>query len=489
MPKPARSLSDPGGARILRARWVVTADLILESAAHFGGGQGGTTDMALLRDPVDGSALLPGSSLAGALRAQLADFLGGYRSAEDERVARLFGPGRSAKEGAQSPMIVFEARGELPPDASVEIRDGVAIDSARGTAEDHKKYDFEVLPAGTRFPLRLELVVDQAAREAELVALLATCLMSVGDGELSIGLRRSRGLGRLRAERWRARRHDLATAEGWLAWLASDHEHPIDEEETWFPTPMDALSAAGDVSSILESLPEDRRRRVVADLSLRLSAELLVRAAPAAPSAPDVVQLRSGGKPVLPGSSLAGVLRARALRIARCVLSSDECASAFVEQMFGPRLAANDNRNEATLFASRLRVREGAIRSEEPLRRSRIRIDRFTQGVVPGALFDEEPVAGGQIAVALELRDPQPGETGLLLLILKDLLAGDLAVGGASAIGRGVIQGWAEVRFADGRSLILGQDGSPSKEELAYLDRWIAEFHETQAQPAQEKTR
>jgi CRISPR/Cas system CMR subunit Cmr4 (Cas7 group RAMP superfamily) len=76
----APDLAGAGGTRTLVARWVLTAELVLTSAAHFGGEGGDAIDMALLRDRRDGLPLLPGSSLAGALRAYLADRVSGYAS-------------------------------------------------------------------------------------------------------------------------------------------------------------------------------------------------------------------------------------------------------------------------------------------------------------------------------------------------------------------------------------------------------------------------
>jgi hypothetical protein len=72
-------LVGPGGVRPLAARWVITAEGVLASAAHFGGQGDELTDMPLIRDARDGTPLLPGTSLAGALRGCLADYLVGYK--------------------------------------------------------------------------------------------------------------------------------------------------------------------------------------------------------------------------------------------------------------------------------------------------------------------------------------------------------------------------------------------------------------------------
>src|SRR5690606_36101904 len=113
----------------------------------------------------------------------------------------------------------------LPDGHGVEIRDGVAISPASGTAEDHKKYDYEVLPAGTIFPVRVDLLAPEDCNEKDLVQALATSLDALSHGETAFGAKRSRGLGRVSAT-WTVRRFDLASPEGWVAWVESDHEAP-----------------------------------------------------------------------------------------------------------------------------------------------------------------------------------------------------------------------------------------------------------------------
>ena len=210
-----------GGIRPVHARWVVCGELVLESACHLGnGGQGDRVDLPLLRDRAEGRPLLLGTSLAGALRSYVSDRLSGYSSSEGGRVSELFGGQRGDEDGWQSPLIVFDS---LSGEAAIEVRDGVALDAARGAAAEHLKFDREVLPARTRFPLRLELVVTEPSREAEELDLLAAALSGFQQGDVPIGAQRSRGFGACRVSSWRIKRFDLSNQDGWLAWLASDH--------------------------------------------------------------------------------------------------------------------------------------------------------------------------------------------------------------------------------------------------------------------------
>lgn len=468
-------LAGPGGVRPLVARWVITAEAVLESAAHFGGQGDGLTDMPLIRDARDGTPLLPGTSLAGALRGCLADYLVGYTSPEPAEVARLFGGSRGDDLGAQSLLIVFDSLGQLPPGRSSEIRDGVSINTTTGTAEEHKKFDFEVLPPGTVFPLRLELLVENTAQESQLVGLLAACLQALETGELTIGMRRSRGLGRFSARNWRASRYDLSSSGGWLEWLLSDHEHPIPAGKAPQPDLGSALRNA--CGSAQWRTFEDQRKRLICDLFLKQQGGVLVRSPGLTPDAPDVTHLTSGGQRVIPGTGLAGALRARALRIARIVRARHGDAEHWVEELFGPR-TKEEERMEASLWSSRIRISESTLRNGKPLGPSRVRIDRFTQGVVPAALFDEEPWFGSETSIRVELRNPQDGEIGFVLLLIKDLLTGDLPVGGTASVGRGAFTGRATLRLPDGLVADIELGAALPNATVQRLDREIQSFHD-----------
>jgi hypothetical protein len=118
-------------------------------------------------------------------------------------------------------------------------------------------------------------------------------------------------------------------------------------------------------------------------------------------------------------------------------------------------MTGTERDEDTPLRASRLRISESLVERGKRVRPSRVRIDRFTQGVVPGALFDEEPDYQGRVRLRMELRNPRSGELGLLVLLLKDLLAGEIAFGGTAAVGRGRCTGGATLRLEDGRSVRL----------------------------------
>lgn len=198
----------------------VRGDLILETPAHFGTGDSeGLVDMPLALDPLERLALLTGASLAGALRSYLRERECGYGQSGGRNALHkvLFGL-QEGDEGEQSLLITHDSLGDKP---SLELRDGVAIDPRTHTAEEKKKYDLELIEAGARFPLQLELLV-RAEREEQLLCGLAIALQGMERGEIPIGARKRRGFGRCRVEEWQVCRYDLTTPEGLIAWLTND---------------------------------------------------------------------------------------------------------------------------------------------------------------------------------------------------------------------------------------------------------------------------
>ena len=208
---------------------------------------------------------------------------------------------------------------------------------------------------------------------------------------------------------------------------------------------------------------------------------MLIRSGGTSPDAADVAHLESGGQSILSGTSLAGALRAHAARIARVVRQQHQDAEHWVERLFGP---VPDGTKDPAFqpWASRLRVSESGLDGGQRQRPSRVSIDRFTQGVSRGALFDEEPHYGARARLDFELRDPEPGDVGLFLLVLKDLLAGDLPIGGTAAIGRGAATGRACLRFDGTTQHPLSTLEAPPPELAARLDAYIRAFHDSPPQ-------
>jgi len=234
-------MAEAAGHHKLVNRYSLSAAVVCETALHVGTSTTG--------DPFEGSDLpvardgrkrpfIPGSSFRGVLRSGLESLLRGLE-APDVRVCDLFErgkehPERSCSERTQARRKDVKDRGEEMTEArafelaweeSCEVcrlfgqlflasrlrvadlplisegvrtyvRDGVGLDRDLRTAAKGILYDFEAVPAGAGFRLRME--VENA--EPHEVGLLLTGLDLFGEGFLALGGKSARGLGLVRVE-------------------------------------------------------------------------------------------------------------------------------------------------------------------------------------------------------------------------------------------------------------------------------------------------
>lgn len=452
-------------SRQIIERIVIEGKLILKTPTHFGNGDtNGTTDMPLLLDETDGSALLLGTSIAGALRNYVRERVLGFgcEQPDPKTVTMLFGfVGQAEDEGEQSCLIVDDALGGVP---KIELRDGVRIDPETRTAKiDDKgkgyKFDLQLLQPGTTFDLRFELLVSED-HDPDLIRWLAVALDALASEKIALGLRKRRGFGRCSVQKWTVTQLDMRKPEGLLAWIAEGHPNSTAAK----------IESGANIANLLGvSIGEmpDVRQLFTMNAKFALQSSLLIRSGFGQDDlGADTVHLHTTQwdnpkkrVPVLSGTSLAGVLRGRAMRIVRTLaLATDKhqlppSIIELINDMFGPDEIATDHLN---MRASRLITRETKVERGTSLVQNRIRIDRFTGGAYNSALFSQQPLFGNDsasVTVKLALQSPSEAEVGLLLLLLKDLWTGDLALGGEASVGRGRLRGisaeleWNEQRW------------------------------------------
>lgn len=162
----------------------------------------------------------------------------------------------------------------------------------------------------------------------------------------------------------------------------------------------------------------------------------------------DLPLLRDHEKnPLIPGSSLKGVLRSAAERLLRpvdrkvcdplrtpCVKATDELdPSALAEKLCRVCLLFGSHQ-----WAGRIQVGDFVARNAKTLVRDGVAIDRRELKAAEGLKYDYEVVAPGASFVGrLRVDDPEDGELGLILTLFDLLDAGLITVGGGSSRGLG----------------------------------------------------
>jgi CRISPR/Cas system CSM-associated protein Csm3 (group 7 of RAMP superfamily) len=448
MMPPLKSDQARARSRVARRLWA-RGEWMATSGVHLGGDDdlASGVDMTVLRDSL-GEFLIPGSSIAGALRSAMAGLYattyGQFRgNRETAAIQVLFGKdysrrleddtvkGRVTRDGYASLLTVYDARAAA---STVRIvRDSVRIEPETGLASDGAKFNLEVLPAGVVFPIELTLTLYEefpaGVTEADLTEVFQQGLSAFHSGLIRLGAKTRRGLGEGRVANWKLYRLDMENVQHVAAWLKQ--EPSLGEPVPW--EPRRARFATADSFEI--------------EAQLRLKTSLLIRSSSDRPGEPDMVHLTEQGRSLITGSSLAGAFRHRCRRIARTIqtpqLSSDHLER-LLASLFGPVHNA-DGRGPA-LFGGRLWVSECHLTDGSRLRQGRVAIDRFTGGALESALFEQSAFwpadANFHVTIHLRIEEPRAWEIGLCLQTFKDLWLGDLPLGGEAGVGRGVFLGY-----------------------------------------------
>ena len=381
---------------------------------------------AVLDTDVHDAPQIPGTSLAGALR-QLVTGYGGPDLAD-----RLFGRvGRDGEDGAvASPVWVFDA--PTAAAAATEAHCSTGVDRRTGSARNRTLHRDEVAVAGTRFAAVLRWDDPRPADLSDLMARLAGWRPVIGRAV-------SRGRGRCQVENLRSGTCDLATTAGLAQWLTV--AGPA------LPTAVATQPWTGPVAGV--TVERVCRARLVVTGPLHVgSGETELRDG-------HEVQLlrRSGGRIVVPGSALKGLLRSRAEFILRsldarptpCI--EGDCGTCLTCEIFG--FAGRDRQRASVGRRGRIRVLDAdLVDHADPVTRDHVAIDRFTGGAADGLLFTNEIVEQGHFDLVVEnlacdnaLRDQA---RALIRLVLDDLTDGLLGIGGSTT------RGYGSVRLVEG---------------------------------------
>lgn len=486
----------------------INANLELRTALHIGTGESTETADDMLRRDGRGRLLIPGTAIAGALRSiatRLAPRLqsGSLCYAVKEKnpreacgclVCKLFGdvnPQEDAEGGNAARLLIYDAVLEA---SDVQIRDGVGIDRVTRAAarRERIKFDLEVLPAGTTFKLRIE--IDRHLEGAIALQLLAASLAEWEQGRGAVGGRVSRGLGAFTLNHVQFVEQDLNQVYKLMHILRNGPTwQATDGDEKWVKSQV-AGARPKVVPWSKEMTSTTTRSWALVEFTLAATGPFLTH---------DLVQAGRSGldhafvlteykqvkknpdehdvKPLLPGSSLRGVLRSQAERIARTLATQtawddsnprqhflDHCpacnpltdkterpgasCNSFIK-MLGKserdRLEREGAEAElclacrlfgSTWNGSRLRVEDAPLKAGTTVEYKVLdflAIDRFTGGGRDSAKFDAVVLWKPKFSVRLFLENPEPWELGWLALVLRDLNDGLATVGFGAAKGFG----------------------------------------------------
>lgn len=405
----------------------------LVSPMLIGGGKNNSTDTDVLLGK-NGKPYIPATSIAGVLRSMLDN---------EETKVKLFGDinipvkdneGNIIKTvSTESPVILSDAvaSGEV----TVTQRDNVALDGYK-VAKEGAKFNYEVVQPGAEFVAIAEITKDNADITGDFEELLSK---AVSNG-ISFGTKTTRGLGAVELSVGKKsfdfdKQTDIDNWLGYDPFTAGDFEVmelKADAASNAIRIKLKLKQKGGlSIRYYTGEIGDDKEAAVK-------NSPLLVRAEPAGneklsaeyvsdPGTPSEASL-----PVIPGTSWAGAFRHR---------FSEFVGESITKEVFGNVDSSRGKDKPEKAVKSKIAFSETVLHWGTPKKLTRIAIDRFSGAVKTRALLTEQSVFYGDGELDIRI-SKAVGEKELyaLLAVVADLHNGFLAVGGETAIGRGIFE-------------------------------------------------
>lgn len=424
---------------------ILKGQIELLTPAMIGSGRSEYSDADVIRD-VDGRPYIPSTSLTGVLRHKFNSFN------VDKNILDTFWGSKDAKkpeEMRESCIKIDDLLCHNDSYVPCSIRDGVKIDNKRGIAKDKGKFDYEIIERDEKFLLNIEISLDgnndNIKRE-----ILATIVYLLKNDKVRIGAKTNSGFGKIKLINEQYFEFDFSNKQDVLRWLKSD----FTKSTTLNAQPLSKTDSEFTIKGFFD-----------------IKNSLLIRSYNVDPNKPDTEHIKSKDKPILPGTSLRGAIRARAERI----FNTFKKDLHKLDELFG---YVDEDKGEAR--RGRIIVDETLIDGYPEEIQARIKIDRFTGGVIEGALMESAPLFSSrnnrdkEFCISITIKDFKEWEAGLMLLVFKDLWTGDLPVGGEKSIGRGVFKGKRlEVEWGNKKIEIKSDINSLSEENKNLLNRFV----------------
>jgi CRISPR/Cas system CSM-associated protein Csm3 (group 7 of RAMP superfamily) len=441
----------------------------------------GLVDILVLKNK-QGKAFIPGSSLAGVLRNEIASL---YNEAVAEKV---FG-NLDDEAGNQSMINISDV---ILNKATLIYRDGVAIETFAGVGKTGAKYDYEAIDRGAEGELKIEFTVREldlrnnfvsvakhdafAQTEKQYVDVAASVADLLTKG-IKLGSLTAKGYGKFASKKpVELAVFDFTNKDAVNAWLKYLENGQTSRPEYVGSAENIQAKAINDLELTVDFALQSSM--IIRDFETAKDIKQKSNNSSQSSVGLEAVQLKSGNDYVIPGTSVKGVLRNKAKRILTALYKGEEGkADKIINKLMG---FADKN----SAYKSRLSVDEVYIETDllKNVKHTRNRINRFTGGTIDSALFAEEPVwqqntNAAPIQMNIKISDCSKFEAGLILLVLKDLWLGNLPVGGGKSVGRGVLLGSSCTLSYAGENIKLGKSGLPiNLEHREVLEGYVHEL-------------
>ena len=409
---------------------------ILKTCTPFmiGSGEEESSDSDVLRDR-DGNVYIPGTSLAGVSR----HFLETVGVNTDDIFGKI-----DVEKDYESKIKFFDAF--ATNEVSTSVRDSVRL--VDKISLDGSKFDYEVAEAGAEFIFRLEF----NSNKEEEMKICAYIINGFKSGDIRLGGKTTRGFGVVDIQDIKYLQLDLKEKEDMNAyinidkcWSVVNKEFSCEElNNAKYKDVYETIEKDFSLKSFLFIRDYGSTKKVEGDDSKFVDAQTLTNAK---------------GNPVIPGPSIAGVIRSHCRKILEKVeYENEKERQDFINELFGYETEVGEDgklkRENEKKIKSKVLVKECELDKNNVvfLNRTRTAIDRFSGSALQtGALFT------GYIACKNDNKNPEKITItvkikkdfremklakSLINTCLDDMANGLIAFGGNTGIGAGIFEGY-----------------------------------------------
>lgn len=401
-----------------------------------GSGEEESSDSDVLRDS-DGNVYIPGTSLAGVSR----HFLETVGINTDDIFGKIEVE-KEAEKDYESKIKFFDAF--ATNEVSTSVRDSVRL--VDKISLDGSKFDYEIAEAGAEFIFKIELNTCSC----EEMKICAYIINGFKSGDIRIGGKTTRGFGVVDIEDIKYLQLDLTNAEEMETyinldrdWNVVDKPFSLEElEEARYEGVYETIERDFSLKSFLFIRDYGSTKKVEGDDSKFVDAQTLTNA---------------NGNPVIPGPSIAGVIRSHCRKILDKVgYGTEKKIQDFINDLFGYETEVGEDgklkRENEKKIKSNVLFKECELDKENIvfLNRTRTAVDRFSGSALQtGALFtgniacrnDEKQPEKITISIKIkkDFKDMKLAKS-LINTCLDDLGKGLIAFGGNTGIGAGIFE-------------------------------------------------
>lgn len=401
-----------------------------------GSGEEESSDSDVLRDS-DGNVYIPGTSLAGVSR----HFLETVGINTDDIFGKIEVE-KEAEKDYESKIKFFDAF--ATNEVSTSVRDSVRL--VDKISLDGSKFDYEIAEAGAEFIFKIELNTC-SCEEKKICSYI---INGFKNGDIRIGSKTTRGFGVVDIEDIKYLQLDLTNAEEMDTYINLDRDWNIVDkpfsaeelEKARYEEVYETIERDFSLKSFLFIRDYGSTKKVEGDDSKFVDAQTLTNAKE---------------KPVIPGPSIAGVIRSHCRKILDKIgYETEKERQDFINDLFGYETEVGEDgklkRENEKKIKSNVLFKECELDKDNIvfLNRTRTAVDRFSGSALQtGALFT------GNIACRNDNKNPEKVTItvkikkdfkemklakSLINTCLDDLGRGLIAFGGNTGIGAGIFE-------------------------------------------------